>query len=315
MVTVTVNPKSMADFMATLQRLSAETGTAEKDTAKKQAALICEDLARFTPPLVKGGGGGLTKKSETAGNEAIAGDTRKMFIAIGDRNPNSQKAAVFRSLSHAAKTNNRATFDKIVRKSSIQSLSISPIMTKILNDPDHTRAFLKAKNYLNRVPTKSNTYGFDTVTDIKAEHNRIKGKFGGRIKRNQRIGQPRQLVESKKALDDYVETRKVEVGRVKSGWLRALLTLPMPSGKNGPRNFGADLRKATYIARHAGAGGYSRVVETKKEYMITIGNLMGNVNSIAKEADTLQLAIANREKQMASDLEGYIERMKRRNKV
>jgi hypothetical protein len=49
--------------------------------------------------------------------------------------------------------------------------------------------------------------------------------------------------------------------------------------------------------------------------MITIGNLMGNVNSIASEANALNLALANRETQMASDLKGYIERMKRRNKV
>jgi hypothetical protein len=315
MVTVTVNPKSMNDFMATLRRLSAETGTAEKDTAKKQAALICEDMARFTPPLVKGGGGGLSKKAETAGNEAIAGDTRKMFIAIGDRNASTQKAVVFRALSHATQTNNRATFDKIVRKSSLESLSISPIMSKILNDPDHNRAFLKAKNYLARVPTKSNTYGFDTVTNLKTEHNAIKAKFGGRIKRGQRIGQPRQLVESKQALEDYVKTRQIEVGRVKAGWLRSLLTLPMPSGKNGPINYGADLRKATYIARHAGAGGYSRVLETGKEYMITIGNLIGNVNAVATEANAVNLALANREKQMAKDLKAYIERIKRRNKV
>lgn len=315
MVTVTVNPKSMNDFMATLRRLSAETGTAEKDTAKKQAALICEDMARFTPPLVKGGGGGLSKKAETAGNDAIAGDTRKMFIAIGDRNPNSQKAIVFRKLSHATQTNNRAEFDKIVRKSSLESLSISPIMTRILNDPDYTRAFLKAKNYLARVPVNSNTYGFNTVTDIKSEHNAIKAKFGGRIKKGQRIGQPRQLVESKKALDDYVRTRQVEVGRVKAGWLRSLLTLPMPSGKNGPINYGADLRKATYIARHAGSGGYSRVSETGKEYMITIGNLIGNINAVATEANAVNLSLANREKQMAKDLESYIQRMKKRNGV
>lgn len=315
MVTVTVNPKSMNDFMATLRRLSAETGTAEKDTAKKQAALICEDMARFTPPLVKGGGGGLSKKAETAGNDAIAGDTRKMFIAIGDRNPNSQKAIVFRRLSHATQTNNRAEFDKIIRKSSLESLSISPIMSRILNDPDHTRAFLKAKNYLARVPVNSETYGFKSVTDIKSEHNAIKGKFGGRIKKGQRIGQPRQLVESKKALDDYVRMRQVEVGRVKSGWLRALLTLPMPSGKNGPINYGADLRKATYIARHAGAGGYSRVAETSKDYMITIGNLIGNINAVATEADAVNLSLANREKQMTKDLEAYIKRMKARNGV
>ncbi|MCH9835327.1 hypothetical protein K0U83_06675, partial [bacterium] len=161
----------------------------------------------------------------------------------------------------------------------------------------------------------SNTYGFNTVTDIKAEHNAIKGKFGGRIKKGQRLGQPRQLVESKQALDDYVRTRQIEVGRVKAGWLRSLLTLPMPSGKNGPINYGADLRKATYIARHAGAGGYSRVVQTSKEYMITIGNLIGNINAVASEADAVNLSLANREKQMAADLKAYIERMKRRNGV
>ena len=89
----------------------------------------------------------------------------------------------------------------------------------------------------------------------------------------------------------------------------------MPSGKNGPRNYGKDLRKATYIARHAGAGGYSRVVETGKEYMITIGNLIGNINAVATEADAVRLSLGNREKQMAADLEAYIKRMKRRNKV
>jgi hypothetical protein len=238
-----------------------------------------------------------------------------MFIAIGDRNTSTQKAVVFRALSHATQTNNRATFDKIVRKSSIESLSISPIMSKILNDPDHNRAFLKAKNYLARVPTKSNTYGFDTVTNLKTEHNAIKAKFGGRIKRGQRIGQPRQLVESKQALEDYVKTRQIEVGRVKAGWLRSLLTLPMPSGKNGPINYGADLRKATYIARHAGAGGYSRVIETGKEYMITIGNLIGNINAVATEANAVNLSLANREKQMAKDLAAYIKRVKARNGV
>jgi len=315
MVTVTVNPKSMNDFMATLRRLSAETGTAEMDTAKKQAALICEDMARFTPPLVKGGGGGLSKKAETAGNEAIAGDTRKMFIALGDRNPNSQKAIVFRKLSHATQTNNRSDFDKIVRKSSLESLSISPIMTRILNDPNYDRAFLKAKNYLARVPVNSNIYSFNTVTNLKAAHDRIKGKFGGRIKKRQSIGEPRQFVESKEVLNDYVKGRQMEVGRVKAGWLRALLMLPMPSNKNGPVLYGKDLRKSTYIARHAGAGGYARAIKTTGEYMITIGNIIGNINQIATEANAVNLSIANREEQMAADLKAYIERMKRRNGV
>lgn len=312
MVKVNIEPKSFAEFKATLEAIAKMTGVAEKDVAKKQAALICEDMARFTPPLIKNGGQGLTKKSETAGNEAVAGDIRKMFIAVGDRNISTQKAIVFRTLAHATQTNNRAMFDKVIRRSSLESLRISPIMTKILNDPNYDRAFLKARNYLNRVPLKVNEYGLDYAQDIRAHHERIKAKFGGRMKRGQRLGEPRLLVESKKVLDDYIVQRQVAVGKTKSAWLRALMGLPMPSNKNGPVMFGKDLRKATYIARHAGAGGYSRVEENSKQYMITIGNLFGNVNGIAYEANTMALALGSRDRQMKSDMEQYLERTIRR---
>lgn len=315
MVKVEIVPKSYAEFKTTLEDMARMLGVAEKDVAKKQAALICEDMARFTPPLVKGGGQGLSKAAQTAGDGAVAGDIRKMFVAVGDRNISSQKAIVFRTLAHATQTNNRAMFDKVVRRSSLESLRISPIMTKILNDPNYDRAFLKARNYLNRVPLKVNEYGLEYATDLRAHHNRIKAKFGGRMKRGQRLGEPRLLVESKKELDEYIKERQVAVGKTKAAWLRALMGLPMPSGKNGPINYGADLRKATYIARHAGAGGYSRVAENSKDYMITIGNLMGNVNAIADEANTMALALGNRDRQMKSDMEQYIERTIRRIKA
>ena len=315
MVKVEIVPKSYAEFKTTLEDIARMMGVAEKDVAKKQAALICEDMARFTPPLVKGGGQGLTDKARQAGDGAVAGDIRKMFVAVGDRNISSQKAIVFRTLAHATQTNNRAMFDKVVRRSSLESLRISPIMTKILNDPNHDRAFLKARNYLNRVPLKVNEYGLEYATDLRAHHNRIKAKFGGRMKRGQKLGEPRLLVESKKDLDDYIKERQVAVGKTKAAWLRALMGLPMPSNKNGPVMFGKDLRKATYIARHAGAGGYSRVAENSKEYMITIGNLMGNVNAIADEANTMALALGNRDRQMKADMEQYVERTIRRIKA
>jgi hypothetical protein len=315
MVKVDITPKSLSEFMVTLKAIAAMTGMAERDVAKKQAALICEDMARFTPPLVKAGGGGLSKTAQTAGDGAVAGDIRKIFIAVGDRNVSSQKAIVFQSLAHATQTNNRASFDSIVRRSSLESLRISPIMSKILNDPNEDRAFLKAKNYLARVPIKSNEYGLSYATDLRGHHNRVKAKFGGRIKRGQRIGEPRLLVESKKVLDDYIKERQVAVGKTKSAWLRALMSLPMPSNKNGPVMFGKDLRKATYIARHAGAGGYSRHQDTGKEYMITIGNLFGNVNGIADEANTMGLALGNRDRQMKADMEQYLERTIRRFKA
>ena len=225
MVTVSIPRKSLEEFNATLKRVATEIGMDAQSAATKQAMLLCQDLAVFTPPMAAGGGQGLSNAAKKAGEGAVAGDIRKIFVAVGDRNINSQKAIVFQSLAHAAQTNNRASFDKIIKKSRIETLRISPIMTKILNDQNYDRAFLKAKNYLNRVPIAANEYGFDYARDLRSHHDRVKAKFGGRIKRGQKIGVPRLLVESKQELDEYIRERQMAVGKTKAGWLRALTML------------------------------------------------------------------------------------------
>lgn len=311
MVKVDITPRSFAEFMATLKRFETEMKISMKDMGKKQAALICEDMARFTPGLVKGGGQGLTNDAKTAGEGAVDGDIRKMFIAVGDRNVSTQKAIVFRNLAYATQTNNRALFDNIISRSKIDTLRISPIMSKILNDPDYDRAFRKARNYLNRVPVKSNEYGLSYEYNLRQHHDRIKAKFGGRIKRDQRIGEPRVLVESKGVLDDYIKERQLAVGKTKAGWLAALQKLSMPSNKHGPVLYGKDLRKAGWIARHVSGNGYAMEKESGKEFSITIGNLIGNINAIADQANTMALALGNRDRQMLSDLQKNTERVLR----
>jgi len=265
--------------------------------------------------MAAGGGQGLSNAAKKAGEGAVAGDIRKMFVAIGDRNVNSQKAIVFMSLAHATQTNNRASFDKIVRKSTIETLRISPIMTKILNDPNYDRAFLKAKNYLSRVPIKANEYGFDYARDLRSHHDRVKAKFGGRIKRGQSIGVPRLLVESKQELDAYIRERQMAVGKTKAGWLRALTMLKPPMQANvASGRFGAKLRDTMWVARHGGLGTATQVY-TVKEVMIQIKNLLGNVNYIADAADTLTLALGNRDKMMQQDLAKFIARTKSKNRM
>ena len=278
----------------------------------KQAMLICADMATFTPGMPIGGGKGLSDDAKKAGEGAVAGDIRKLFIAVGDRNINSQRAIVFRSLAHATQTNNQAMFDKIIKRSRIETLRISPIMTKILNDQNHDRAFLKAKNYLNRVPLSVNEYGFDYVRDMRSHHNRVKAKFGGRIKRGQRIGEPRLLVESKQELDAYIKERQIAVGRTKAGWLRALNMIPKPTRANvSSGNFGAKLRNAGWIARHGGSGD-AIASYSDKHSKVTIRNFIGNINAIADTANTMSLALGNRVKQMESDLDQHIIRTKKR---
>ena len=312
MVTVSIPRKSLADFQATLDRVAKEIGMDAQSAATKQAMLLCQDLATFTPPMAAGGGQGLSNAAKKAGEGAVAGDIRKIFVAVGDRNINSQKAIVFQSLAHAAQTNNRAGFDKIIKKSRIETLRISPIMTKILNDQNYDRAFLKAKNYLARVPLAMNEYGFDYAKDLRTHHNRVKAKFGGRIGRDQRIGEPRLMVESKQELDAYIKERQAAVGRTKAGWLRALNMIPKPMRANvASGNFGAKLRNAGWIARHGGSG-QATASYSDKNAQVTIQNYIGNINAIAVKADTMALALGNRVKQMESDLNKYIARTKQK---
>ena len=312
MVTVSIPPKSLSEFNAQLTRVATEIGMDAQSMVAKQAMLICADMATFTPGMPKGGGQGLSKEAKAAGKGAVAGDIRKLFIAIGDRNISSQKAIVFRSLAHATQSNNRGMFDSIIKRSRIETLRISPIMTKILNDQNYDRAFLKAKNYLNRVPVSQNEYGVEYAKDLRSHHNRVKAKFGGRIQRGQKIGEPRLLVESKQELDAYIKERQAAVGRTKAGWLRALNMIPKPLRANvASGNFGAGLRNAGWIARHGGQG-QATSSYTDKNAQVTIQNFIGNINEIAAKADTMALALGNRVKQMESDLNQYIARTKRK---
>jgi hypothetical protein len=307
-VTVKIEPRSLAEFNATLTRVAIGVGMDCQSMLCKQAMLLCQDLATFTPPMPAGGGQGLSNSAKNAGENAVAGDIHKIFIAVGDRNINSQRAIVFRSLAHATQTNNRAQFDKVIKKSTIEQLRMSPIMTKILNDRDYDRAFLKAKNYLARVPVSANEYGFDYVQDLRAHHNRVKAKFGGRIKKGQRLGVPRMLVQSKEELNAYIKERQVAVGKSKAGWLRALTMIPKPQRANvASGRFGAKLRDTMWVARHGGQG-ITTFAFTPTQGFIEIKNLLGNVNFIADGAGTLALALGNRSKQMETDLKNFVKR-------
>jgi hypothetical protein len=309
MITVKIDPKSVSRFGQRLRDFAAVTKQTARDCVKEQGALFCQDMAVFTPPLVPGGGGGLTKSAEIAGNNAVSGDIRKLFIAVGDRNISSQRAMVMMNLAAATRDNNMALFDKVIAKSPTNVLrGLSPIMRKIMNDQDHTRAFAKAKNFLSRVPIQRNVYGFDYATDLRTHHNRVKAKFGGRIKRGQRIGVPRLLVDSKETLDEYIKERQKAVGKVKSGWLGTLRQIPPPLINGIPKNFGSKLSNALpFISRHSVSDGYAVQTENASGYTLTVGNRQGNINNIAGEARALEYAIENRAKMMGLRIKRFLD--------
>jgi hypothetical protein len=299
-VKVVLDQVSVNKFIATLQKFAAKTGQSMRDASLEQAALICQDAATFTPPMPKGGGRGLSKAAQTAGDNAVAGDIRKIFVAANDRNSNSASALLTNQLAYATKANDLSLFNKVIGGGKLEALKgLSPIMRKIANDQDYARAFAKAKNYFNTTNPVRTEYGQGFVGELRGPHNRIKGKFGGRIGKNVRPTKIKLLVESKGDLSAYIKERQAMVGMVKSGWASALRSLPKPVINGVPKNFGVDLLNVAWINRHAVRGTSNLIVDNQvKSLSLTVTNSLGNVNNIGVDASVIPLVIANRRKQM-----------------
>jgi hypothetical protein len=306
-VTVSISPKSQAEFIAALRQFAANTGQTMRDAALEQAALACQDAATFTPPLPKGGGRGLSKAAQVAGDNAVAGDIKKMFVAANDRNSNSAAAILTNQLAYATKTNDIGLFNKVIGKGSLQALkNLPPIMRKIANDRDYDRAFKKAKNYFNTTNPVMTDYGQGFVQELRPPHNRIKGKFGGRIGKSVRPVKLKMLVETKSDLDQYIRDRQAMVGMIKAGWASALRSLPKPVINGVPKDFGVKLLSVAWINRHNRVRGTNTLTANEKVVELSVTNTQGNVNGIATDADVLGLVYANRVKQMKARFEKHM---------
>ena len=299
MVTVRIEPKSQAEFIAALRQFAANTGQTMRDACLEQAALACQDAATFTPPMPKGGGRGLSKAAQTAGDNAVAGDIKKLFVAANDRNSNAAAALLGNQLAYATKANDIGLFNKIIGKGTLQALKgLTPIMRKIANDRDYDRAFKKAKNYFNTTNPVMTDYGQGFVQNIRPIHNRIKGKFGGRIGKGIRPTKVKMLVETKGEIEQYILDRQKMVGMIKSGWASALRSLPKPVINGIPKDFGVDLLKVAWINRHTQVRGMNSLRANEKVVELSVTNTQGNINNIAIDARVLPLVYGNRVKQM-----------------
>jgi len=300
---VSIEPKSLAQFVEACRQFAAGMQITMRDAVLEQAMLACQDAAKFTPPLPKGGGNGLSPAAKKAGLGAVAGDISKIFVAANDSSNRSAVGLISNQIAFAVKSNDFGAFNRLLSGGkAISMLNKRSILSKIAQDTDRTRAFAKAKNFLNRSnPVKSEygTQGF--VTNLRSIHDQVKSRFGGRIKKGQRAVTTKLLVQDKGELNDYILKRQQMVGAVKSGWAKAMASLPRPKDNNGQQGEpGAELRKATWVTLHSSVGGYNKTAFTDKIAEVSMTNPLGNINGIADQADTLGLVYGNRVKQMPS---------------
>jgi hypothetical protein len=298
---VSIEPKSLAQFVEACRQFAAGTKITMRDAVLEQAMLACQDAAIFTPPLVPAGGGGLTPAAKRAGLGAVAGDVSKIFVAANDTSARGVAGNLVNQIAFAVKTGDFGTFSRLTDGGALQGmLGQRSILAKIAADADKQRAFAKARNFLNRAnPVKSEygTQGF--VRDFRPIHDQVKGRFGGRIPKGARPVSAKLLVQDKTQLQEYIERRQRQVGAIKSGWARALASLPRPTDMNGQQGEpGAKLRSATWITLHTGVPGNNKTNFTDKLAEASVTNMLGNINGIADKADTLGLVYGNRVKQM-----------------
>ena len=274
-----------------------------QDAGVRAAGELCYAALELTPPMVVGGGKGLTKAAGDAGYYAVERDIRALFVAQDERKAGAVAVAL-NKLKDAAKANNRGKFERIRQQATLQKTNlINSVTRKIVSDSDPARAFAKAQNFFNQSNPVQTIDQQEVVSDIRKvhiEHRHINSK--GRMRTTKGTGSylGKYVAKSKSALDAYIKATQLHVGFIKSGWWQVLSTLPKVKGKNVYK--GSEI--PVWVRRHAGTG-YATLMRNKEGIMIRIGNTVGDNDNQATKNDVQGVARALAMLRLISQLEQY----------
>ena len=300
-----IDPKSLADFVATLDQFTKGVQGDLEMIGREQIRLMCRDAMTFTPPMPKGGGRGLIDAARRAGANKLGNDVRRIFIAQDD--PVRGRPVFLRKIINAVRTRDTSSFFQLhqdVTESKIKALS--PVMRAIMEDVNWQRAQAKARNYLNKTVVRENLRASSNFTrDLRPIHDQAKGAVGGRWPKNAKYKGPQYLVDTTSALNAYIQDRQTKVGRVKAGWAAALRQVPKSVGSGGKeRNSGVYNAPWVDANIRSSQGIFSQSITPNRASM-TVQNMIGNINDVAKGANTENIVYGNRVRQMAASLKDY----------
>jgi hypothetical protein len=281
--------KGFAEYTQALNEYRLFSGKCMRDVLIEEAALTCRELMVFTPPLVKGGGKGLTKAAEVAGKTAVEKDIRSIFNSTAD--PEGRSA--FSLMGMAVAAGDRAQFEK-ARKDGMANTNAKGIFRGVLDDPDPERAFRQfANRFRATFEAKANQV---VVKDLASHHQSAKQKANGRIRKNGYGVRPelRQMADAA-ALKAYIKLQQQKVGRLKAGWLDVIMSLPKPETPGIQKTYGIKGVPAWVTKNRAGNGytSFSGQPNTAN-FGLTIGNSIGDNDGVSTDAKTLEKVMAVR---------------------
>jgi hypothetical protein len=297
-----IDPKSKADFDAAIAQFAKDVKVDVSIITNEQMRLMLRDAMTFTPPMPAGGGRGLSVAAHKAGMGKLAKDVKRIFIPMDQ--PRRAMPVIMRRVVNSVKANDQEGFRKIYDSVDTAKIpGVSPVMRKILQDTSYTRAFAKAKNYLNKANIFGNYGAIEGPTnDLRGIHDKYKAKVGGRWPKNAPSPRPQYMVGTALYLEAYIAERQLKVGYTKAAWAAALRMIPpLVSPKGKARNYG--VYDAPWVDRNRSAMGQFSMTNTGNSVSMTATNLIGNINNVATDANMVNIVYGNRVKQIANNPE------------
>lgn len=294
-IQVRVNPASLYRFQFALNEFRLAAGISMRDGFLREAGYCCYEFMRYTPPMPKGGGQGLSKNAKLAGEGAVAADIVSLFTT------NNDPSTAFAFMVEAVQQGDQSRFRKYhaLAKSSIRQNADGSyrdkkgrdprgIFLQILLDDNLDRAFRKFKNRFagSVVNTPQQT------SDLKGVHRNVLRKYHGNIRKNGGPGGEVYAVDQQ-ALERFIKARQKMVGYVKAGWANTLFNLPPEKQQDGVQ-YASRNKIPAWIKRHTSNGqGFHRFTgdQATGNFNLTIGNNVGDNDGVATSARTIDYVL------------------------
>jgi hypothetical protein len=297
-VRIVPNKASFDRFQFALNEFRMATGISMRDSFIREAGYCCYEFMRYSPPMPKGGGKGLTGQAKKAGEAATNIDIQSLF------RPKDDPGAAFQMMGKAVVENDLGAFlrwQNIARGSTRKTANgwyqqkegrdPRGIFLKIVTGNNPQKDFQAFKNrfggsFSSKLPPRE-------TTDIAGIHRQTKARYSGRIVKHNgpSLGGNKYLVDATN-LQRYIKLKQKMVGWLKAGWANTLYSLPAPKQYEGVQ-FASMNKVPAWIRRHSGSRGYSRFSgnDSNGNFNLTIGNQTGDNDGVATKAQTIDYVL------------------------
>jgi hypothetical protein len=288
---IRVIPSSAQRVAASIGGMGSYLDRFTRDMLYQEAALAARAFIKFTPPILKKGGGGDSKEAQRIGEGAVASDIRSFTMAkeVSTTSMFAELNDDFQSFLAWKQTPTRRGMDYS-----------HPITYKIKMDPDNDRAYRKMKNLRGAAGDRYRDLvrKADNEAALRSVHDRLRRDYKGRIRKMGGPGyefESRPVVAPQVVIDRYTKQRQKAVGRLNSAWWQVILKVPAVRIRGADR-FAGRTGVPNWIKRHVGPGLFIDQVGAKAgpSSAVTIVNQIGDTHSISTEARVKARVISSR---------------------